>query len=420
MSIKPRLYKLCATTIKLLLYIVVLSGVCCIYNTLDKLSSSSNVYPPETIEVTFSEEEKKNDENKLSFEEHCKRNPVSTCFDNSQPTDFMYEEKPVAIIQSEEFAPEKLAQNQGVVTLGEDLIADFIEENIDLATPENNVDIFANIHKFDNDKIEDLYEEELPDDVVEAKQTPQKKQFLPSQKPPYFGEHPVIAVVIDDMGISQKRTADIISLKAPLTSSFLTYGRKLDEQISNAQNSGHEIMIHVPMEAQSNKDVAPDVLTTQMSKAEIQNNLKQMLAKFKNIKGINNHMGSKLTEDKERMTAIMEVLKEHNLFFLDSKTSAKSKAEDAAKEAKIAYAHRHVFIDNKNDKQYILGQLQKVENVAQKNGYAIAIGHPKSQTFEALKEWLPNLQQKGIKLLPLSHIVQTLNPNIKNLKALPK
>ena len=390
---------------------MILSGVCYIYNKLDKISAPPKSYHPETIEVTFSEEEQ-NDE--LSFEEHCKRNPVSTCFDNSQPTDFMYEEKPIAIIQNEEFSPEKLAQNQGKVTLGEDLIADFIEENIDLTTPENNANVFAEIHKFENDKIEDLYEEELPDDVVENKQPSNKKLFVPSKKPPYFGKYPVIAIVIDDMGISLKRTADIISLKSPLTSSFLTYGRKLNEQIVAAKTSGHEIMIHVPMEAQNNKDVAPDVLTTKMSKSEIKNNLKQMLMKFTNIKGINNHMGSKLTEDKERMIAVMEVLKEHNLFFLDSKTSAKSQAEIAAQNVGIAYAHRHVFIDNKNDKQYILGQLQKTENVAHKHGYAIAIGHPKSQTFEALKEWLPNLQQKGIKLIHLSKIIKELNSKRKN------
>ena len=112
MSIQPRLYKLCSATTKILLYIAILSGVCYIYNRLDRISSSPQSYHPETIEVTFSEEEANE---KLSFEEHCKRNPVSTCFDNSQPTDFMYEEKPVAIIQSEEFSPGKLAQNQGNV-----------------------------------------------------------------------------------------------------------------------------------------------------------------------------------------------------------------------------------------------------------------------------------------------------------------
>ena len=264
-----------------------------------------------------------------------------------------------------------------------------------------------------------VVEEDLPEDIIDTSTSSisnpklQGREILPSRKPPYFGDKPVIVVVIDDMGISPKRTADIASLQAPITSSFLTYGRNIDQQIANSKASGQEIMIHVPMEAQSSKDAAPDVLTTQMSLEEIQNNLTIMLNKFKNVKGINNHMGSKLTEDKTRMTAIMKILKQHNMFFLDSKTSPNSQAEDAAAEVGIAYAHRHVFIDNNNNKEYILGQLNIAEKLARKNGYAIAIGHPKSQTYEALKEWLPKLEEKGITLEPLSKIVNILHPTKK-------
>ena len=125
-------------------------------------------------------------------------------------------------------------------------------------------------------------------------------------------------------------------------------------------------------------------------------------------------MGSKLTEDKEKMLAVMEVLQEQGLFFLDSKTSAASRAEEAAAEIGIAYAHRHVFLDNNNDKQYILGQLKKTEQLARKNGYAIAIGHPKTQTYAALKEWLPKLEQQGIEVVPLSRVIKVLNPQFDN------
>jgi len=200
------------------------------------------------------------------------------------------------------------------------------------------------------------YEEQLPDDIIEASDVYTSKIYgmhiIPARKPPYF-EKPVIAIVIDDMGISLKRTADIASLHAPLTASFLTYGRNLSEQIENSRRAGQEIIIHIPMEAKSDIDTAPDVLTTKMSKDEIKQNLTAMLKKFDNVLGINNHMGSKLTEDKERMSAIMEILKQNNLFFLDSKTSANSQADKAATKIGVAYAHRHVFIDNNNDKKYI-------------------------------------------------------------------
>ena len=362
---------------------------------------------PETeIEVSFGED-------KLSFEEHCKRNPISTCFDNSQPTDFLYKDEPVAILKTEEFSPQLLDQKISTVTLSNDLIADVIDQSINIKPAiQTSPEMIAKIPLLESDLIENLYEEELPDDVLISTHKSFHKTFIPSKKPPYFGEMPVIAIVIDDMGISQQRTADIAKIHAPITASFLTYARNLEQQISNSKNAGHEIIMHSPMEAKANEDVAPDVLTTKMNKAEIQSALRQMLTKFKDIKGGNNHMGSKLTEDKNKMLAIMEVLKENKMFFLDSKTSAKSRAEEAAEETGIAYAHRHVFIDNNNDKQYILNQLAKAENVANKNGYAIAIGHPKTQTYAALLEWIPALEKKKIKIVPLSQIVATLHSNI--------
>ena len=265
-----------------------------------------------------------------------------------------------------------------------------------------------------NRLLDSLYEEQLPEDVIDESASPSESSVkaldVPTHKPPYFGDKPVVVIVIDDMGVSLKRTADIISLNYPLTAAFLTYGKKLDEQLQAAQKAGFELMLHTPMEPFGKADVAPDVLTTKMSLQEIKTNFEVRLQKFDGIKGINNHMGSRLTEDKARMAAVMEVLKDRDLFFLDSKTSANSKAEEAAKEAGIPYAHRHVFLDNNNDKAYILGQLGKLETLARKNGYAIAIGHPKTQTFAALKEWLPQMDGKGLELWPLSRVIELLNP----------
>ena len=384
-----------------------------------QVSISVEPQKAENIEVIFEEQSSADEQElKLSFEEYCRRNPISLCWDDSQPTDFMYEEeKQTAIIKNEEFSADLLEQaienpvHEKMRQMAGQIDA---EHAAPLQNLPENIALFAQIEQLNQDVLDQIYEEELPNDIIlpVAISNPKLKgkTIIPGHKPPYFGENPVIAVVIDDMGISKKRTADIASIRAPLTASFLTYGRNLEQQIENSQKNGQEIMIHVPMEAQKNIDVAPDVLTTTMTPQEIQQNLKTMLAKFKNVNGINNHMGSKLTEDKERMTAVMQVLKELDMFFLDSKTSAQSKAEEAAAESGIAYAHRHVFLDNNNDKNYILGQLAIAERIARKNGYAIAIGHPKTQTFEALKEWIPTLEEKNIELKPMSEIIKTLNP----------
>ena len=280
------------------------------------------------------------------------------------------------------------------------------------------------------EELDKLYEEKLPDNVIvedweEPELTPEqiaegyhiyqrhmdvkKLNIIPKYKPAYFGEEPVIAVVIDDMGIAKKRTADIISLNAPLTASFLTYGANLENQVKAAEAAGMEIMLHAPMEPYSKVDVAPDVLTTQMSLEEVHQGLEKMLAKFQDVKGINNHMGSKFTEDKARMQVVMEVLKEKGLFFLDSKTTPHSVGKELAQKNGVSYATRHVFIDNKNQVDYILNQLKIAEKIAKRNGYAVAIGHPKSGTYEALKQWLPSLKEKKIKILHMSDIVKVLH-----------
>ncbi|MDR1694009.1 MAG: divergent polysaccharide deacetylase family protein [Lactobacillaceae bacterium] len=262
-----------------------------------------------------------------------------------------------------------------------------------------------------------LYEEDLPQDIIVESGIHKDIKDIkvePSHKPPYFGDKPVIAIVIDDMGVSKKRTKDINSLMFPLTSSFLTYGNDLNAQVEESLRAGHEVMAHIPMEAKGKKDVAPDVLMVSMSDHEVIDKLGRMIDKYRNIKGVNNHMGSKFTEDKSKMYDVMEVLRERGLFFLDSRTSDKSAAEEAADKYKVPYANRNVFLDNENDLNYILGQLKAVEKLAEKKGYAIAIGHPKSQTYQALKQWLPTLEDKDLKLVHLSEIVDVLNKHIEN------
>lgn len=369
------------------------------------------------VQVVFEEE---NGE-KLSFEEYCRRNPVSTCWDDRDATDFMYEETiPVAVMPQEEAAPQ-LLEHALSQTEQADQIAGLIGREVNLEVPALKINGAQIPEARSQEVLDKLYEEDLPDDIIDETDSEdthiynkkiQNIKFLPAVKPFYFGRLPVIAVVIDDMGVSRRRTHEITEIQAPLTASFLTYIQRRQEQVAASQSAGHEIMIHVPMEAQKNLDVAPDVLTTQMTPQEIQQNLLVMLEKFKNVRGINNHMGSKLTEDRERMDAVMKILKEKKLFFLDSKTTAKSQAETAAIEQGVAHVHRHVFLDNNNDKEYILRQLAQTEKLARKNGYAIAIGHPKSQTAAALKEWLPTLEEKGLVLTPLSRIVKILNPAV--------
>lgn len=254
------------------------------------------------------------------------------------------------------------------------------------------------------------YEEDLPEDIITESGTHEDVTEIPTKPQPIsLGKDPLVVIVIDDMGISKSRTKDINSLNYPITSSFLTYGGNLQGQINDSIKAGHEVIAHIPMEAKTSQDAAPDVLKTSMTDTEVKEKLEVMLNKFLNINGINNHMGSKFTENLTKMNNVMEVLKEKNLFFLDSRTSAASIAKEAAEKHGIKYVTRNIFLDNENDLDYIMNQLHATEKVATKKGYAIAIGHPKSQTFEALKLWLPTLEGRGYKLIHLTELVELLN-----------
>lgn len=335
--------------------------------------------------------------------------------DNSPPvadpsSDYILPPRPVDTHQGSFMKNDSLENitSSGKVILNEEMLNDNPSEEITVAAEtgsSTSLPYQDNITKL----YEELYEETIPDDIIDENiilNNPDNSDISPA---PLIHKLPLIAIVIDDMGINSQKTKEISSLKYPLTASFLSYASNLNSKIEYSLASGHEIMLHSPMEALGNVNCGPDALTTSMSLQEIKDNLKNMLEKVKPIKGINNHMGSKLTQDSERMTAVMEVLKERGLYFLDSKTSAQSIAGDIAEEIGIPHASRNVFLDNNNDKEYILGQLKLTEEIALRNGYAIAIGHPKSKTIEALQEWLPALTDKGFELVHLSEIINILN-----------
>lgn len=216
-----------------------------------------------------------------------------------------------------------------------------------------------------------------------------------------------VAIVIDDVGLSIPFVREIAQVKAPLTVSFLPYGASGKEQVITLKDAGFEVLVHVPMMPHVPAALAPVTLSPEMDKEETQSELNKMLDRFEGtgIVGVNNHMGSLLTERAKNMGYIMEVLKKRGMFFLDSKTTGKSAAGKVAKEYGVEYISRDVFLDNKNDYNYIMGQFKQTEKKAHKNGYAVAIGHPYSQTLKALKDWLKEADKNGIEIVHVSELL---------------
>lgn len=218
---------------------------------------------------------------------------------------------------------------------------------------------------------------------------------------------PMIAIVIDDMGIDQRRSARVMDLPGPVTTSFLTYAPDGPAQARKARAKGHEILIHIPMEPSSAAvDPGPGALRTGMSADAIRAALAAGLAPYDGYVGINNHMGSRFTADAKALAPVIEAVKGRGLLWLDSRTTADSAGMGLAKRMGVPFAERHVFLDHQNSLDGVLGQLAKLEAVARKYGHAVAIGHPKDHTIAALQRWLPTLEGKGLALVPLSAIVR--------------
>ncbi|MCE2510315.1 MAG: divergent polysaccharide deacetylase family protein [Alphaproteobacteria bacterium] len=224
---------------------------------------------------------------------------------------------------------------------------------------------------------------------------------------PENGERPLIAIVIDDLGLSPKRSAMAIGLPGPLTLAFLPYAAKLPEQARRARAAGHELLVHVPMEPEGKvADPGPRALMTRMSVEEILERLRWDLDRFDHYVGINNHMGSKFTKNPERLALVFQELKSRGLLFLDSRTTSDTVARELAGEMGIPFAERQVFLDNYLSAKNVHERLARLEEIARNEGVAVAIGHPHEVTMAALREWLPTLEEKGFALVPVSAVVR--------------
>lgn len=232
---------------------------------------------------------------------------------------------------------------------------------------------------------------------------------------------PKIAIIIDDMGVNKKMSEAIMSIKGPLTLSFLPYASGIREMSQIARKRGHEIMMHIPMEPlNSNENLGTGALFTSMSKQEIISTLESNFGKLNGFVGINNHMGSKFTQDAKSMRVVVSKLKESGYLFVDSKTIGNSVAKDIAANGGIAYASRDLFIDHYDDYKSANESMAQLVEKAKEKGSAIAIGHPKINTIRALYEWIPKLESMGVALVPVSAIVNPPKATDDNKLAMNK
>lgn len=233
------------------------------------------------------------------------------------------------------------------------------------------------------------------------------KQPQPERTSYYQDNVGKIAIVIDDIGYKHS-DLKILNMDAPLTFAVLPHTPMGAKYAKIAAQQHRDVIIHLPMQAShNNRLLGPGALLTDMTKKQYQQTLIAALENIPYAVGVNNHMGSLLTQLEEPMAWTMELLRQHNMFFLDSKTTNKSKIEQVASEWGVNALDRNIFLDHYKDPEFIRKQLQRTIRIAQKYGTAIAIGHPYPETYQVLKEQLPYLKEHGVELVPLSSLLPT-------------
>ncbi|MEW6103539.1 MAG: divergent polysaccharide deacetylase family protein [bacterium] len=249
-------------------------------------------------------------------------------------------------------------------------------------------------------KISKVIEKEKKIEVVEKEETIPLKPILP-------GTSCKIAIILDDGGYSLSKDAiSLIKEGYPITVSVIPHLSVSKETAEIVHNNGGEVMLHLPMEAINGKKHEKEI-SEKMSADEIKRITKEAIEAIPYCVGVNNHRGSKATANKEIMESVLSVVKEKNLYFVDSLTTSKSIAYKLARNMGIPSGKREIFIDNDDNTDCVISYLDKLINVARKNGSAIGIGHiTKHSTISVLKNELPNFEKNGIELVPVSALLK--------------
>ena len=232
---------------------------------------------------------------------------------------------------------------------------------------------------------------------------PKKEEAL--RRPP----ENVVAIIIDDMGNSLEALQEIRALKRPVTISILPLSTYPIETAQIAHENGLEVMLHLPGESinhQEGTEQMGGIIRSGMNEKEIKTLVEDSLGRVPYVEGVNNHMGSRITQEEPVMRPILEFLRAKKLYFLDSRTSRDSIAYDLAKKMGLRSAFRNVFLDSTVGVNFTRQKITELCRLSQRTGKAIGIGHPFPETLRALKENIGLLEKYKVKAVLVSQVIE--------------
>ncbi|MBW1915420.1 MAG: divergent polysaccharide deacetylase family protein [Deltaproteobacteria bacterium] len=216
---------------------------------------------------------------------------------------------------------------------------------------------------------------------------------------------PRLAIIIDDIGFSRSRAELFLQPEIPLTFSILPRLSKSRALAEELHAQGHEIMLHQPMEPSGSiHDPGPGAVYVGDDPEIITGQIRKNIADTPFITGVNNHMGSKFTACSKEMTNALTTIRERGLFFIDSLTTGSSTGFQTARELGMTAARRNLFLDLQRDEKAILAQLRSLKARAEKQGYAIGIGHPYKETARAITLFKKDIHESGVSMVHISDL----------------
>ena len=252
----------------------------------------------------------------------------------------------------------------------------------------------------------DKLEDEIAFDMEEIVDEPpiEVEKIPPEPLPPLRG---IIGLIIDDFGYRNDDVSKgFLDIPAKLTFAVIPGHEHSRSFSKNAVSAGYEVIVHMPME-NIGKTFGEEefVLMNYFQDNELVRRVKEALGHIPEANGLNNHQGSRATETPRLMRLLAGVLKDENKFFIDSRTTTNTLAEETMRQFDVPTNRRNIFLDNELDEEKIYAQLIQLTDVAERKGIAIGIGHVKPQTLAVLKKHIPELQQKGFKFEFVSKLV---------------
>jgi polysaccharide deacetylase 2 family uncharacterized protein YibQ len=217
-----------------------------------------------------------------------------------------------------------------------------------------------------------------------------------------------MAIVIDDLGEDSHVSQELLHLNVPLTFSILPFTSHARSIAEKAHQMGREVILHLPMEPHGYPKANPGegALFHSMDEKKLLRQLSRDIEAVPHVKGVSNHMGSRLMEDAEKMKIILSDLRRRGLFFLDSRTTPDTVGFRVARSLGLRAAEKTLFLDHSQDEKDIKKKIEELIHFSLSAEKAIGIGHPYPSTIKSLKEMLPRIRDKGIKIVPLSALTE--------------